>query len=286
MYKRCIKAMAILAVLVVSLISISSSAVPHAMSDLYKGECGAELSVPAPGILKNDIKSFNPLQVQDPETISIDPRYGTLTVNEDGSFFYEAAENIAPGTYVTFKYSATDGSKTTNRALVKIQISCACRGTAPDVTVCPGTKITPRLLIEEGALCTGCRDVKPKFDLRKIPAHPAAGACYPYTLSCLGCGVVKGNVCFEGCDFVYEPMGFSIPVENCPDVLPTEEQIIDLAGLECTCDSAPQITDIKWIEEDEMGVLIGEYTATCGSGECGSSITGQFEARGYCEQYQ
>jgi len=98
--------------------------------------------------------------------------------------------------YVTFKYRATDGKKTTNQALVKIQIFCACRSTAPDVTVCPGTKITPKLLIAEGALFTGCRDVMLKFDLRKIPAHPAAGACCPYTLSCLGCALVKGSVCF------------------------------------------------------------------------------------------
>lgn len=358
MCNRCMKAIAVLAVLMVSLISVSSAAGPHAMPDLYKGQCGVELSVSAPGILINDAKSVNLLQVLDPEAISIDQKYGTLAVNEDGSFIYDAAQNIAPGTYVTFKYRATDGTKKTNQALVKIQIFCACRGTAPDVTVCPGTKITPKFLIAEGARCSGCRDATPKFDLRKIPAHPAAGAFYPYTVSCPGCGLVKGNVYFsdsctitsvpftvcsdviptvemieanggvscgdvcdaapeisdihrvlnhweytitcttdectttetgivnieQRCDFVSEPMGFTNPIENCPDVLPTKDQIMALAGLECTCGSTPQITDIKWVAEDESSLSIGEYTATCGSGECGSSVVGQFEPRVDCNQ--
>jgi hypothetical protein len=357
MCKRCMKAIAVLAVLVISLISVSSAAGPRAMPDLYTGQCGVELSVPAPGILANDVKSANPLQVLDPDTISIDPKYGKLTVNKDGSFSYDVAQNVASGTYVTFKYKATDGSKTTSQALVKIQIFCACRGTAPDVTVCPGTMITPNFLIAEGALCTGCRDAMPRFDLSKIPARPEAGACYPYFVSCPSCVRIAGNVCFsdsctitstpntvcsdaiptiemieangevscgdcdstldisdlhivgnhweytitcttddctttetgivnieQRCGFVSEPMGFTNPIENCPDVLPTKDQIIASAGLECTCGPTFKIIDIKWIGMDENGMLIGEYTATCGTEECGSSFTGQFEARMDCDQ--
>jgi len=120
------------------LISIPSAAGPRAMPDLYKGQCGVEQSVPAPGILKNDTKSSGQ-QVLEPEKISIDPKYGSLTANKDGSFVYDAAQYIAPGTYVTFNYRATDGSQKISSALVKIQISCLCRGAAPDITVCNST---------------------------------------------------------------------------------------------------------------------------------------------------
>ena len=53
----------ILAALLISLISISSAAAPRAMPDLYQGKCGVELSVPAPGLLANDMPSGKPLKV-------------------------------------------------------------------------------------------------------------------------------------------------------------------------------------------------------------------------------
>ncbi len=261
MHNRFMKTIAVLAVLVISLISVSSAANPRAMSDLYKAECGVELSVPAPGILTNDVKSSGQLQVLDPEKISIDPKYGTLTVNEDGSFVYDASPNIAQGTYVTFNYKATDGSKKTSPALVKIQISCICRGIAPEVTVCPGTKITSKFLISEGAQCTGCRDVTPKLDLRKIPAHPVAGACYPYTVSCSNCGAIEGQVCFsDSCTIT------SAPFTVGPDVKPGAEQIMIEGSVTCDCDAPLAISKIHKVEDH------WEYTIT-GESECGS-ITG------------
>jgi VCBS repeat-containing protein len=267
------KTIAVLAVLVLSLISVSSAAGLRATPDLFKGQCGVELSVPAPGILNNDVRSSGQLQVFNSEKISIDPKYGTLTVNEDGSFVYDAALNIAQGTYVTFYYKATDGSKKTSTALVKIQISCVCRGIAPDVTVCPSTKITSNFLISEGARCTGCRDMTPKFDLRKIPAHPVAGTCYPYTASCSGCGLVTGHVCFDG---ITPPLVF--PIMDCPAELPTPGQVIALSGLSCGCGPKPKITDIHWISQPQDDVWTGEYTYTCTSADGStSSGVGQFE---------
>ena len=260
MYNRCMKAIAVLAVLVISLVSISLAADPRAMADIYQGQCGVELYVPAPGILDNDVKSSGQLQVLDPEKISIDPKYGTLTVNKDGSFDYNAAENIAQGTYVTFHYKATDGRKKTGSALVKILISCVCCGAAPDVTVCPGTKITSKLLMSEGARCTGCRDVTPKFDLREIPSHPVAGTCYPYTVSCSGSGLVTGHVCFEGCTIM------SSPFKVGPDVTPTIDQILRDGSVDCNCDTTPEISNIHLVGDH------WEYTITCPS-ECGS-VTG------------
>jgi len=98
----------VLVVLMISLISLSSATGLRAMPELYKGQCDEKLSVPAPGILKNDIKSVNPMQVQNPEMISIDPKYGTLKVNADGSFDYQASKNFPTSTYVFFYYRATD----------------------------------------------------------------------------------------------------------------------------------------------------------------------------------
>lgn len=184
--------------------------------------------------------------------------------------------------FIRFKYKATDGAKKTGQALVKSRYPVyfvALHQTSQSVRA---RKSPPHLLMSEGARCTGCSDVTPKFDLRKIPSKPVAGTCYPYTITCindLGCTATKiGIVNIEqSCGFVSEPTIFTNPIENCPDLLPTEEQIMASAGLECTCpDSTPVTTDRHWIGEDENGVVFGDYTATCGSEECGSSVTGQF----------
>jgi hypothetical protein len=252
------KTIAVLAVLVVSLISVSSAAGPRAMPDIYKGQCGVELSVPAPGILTNDIKSASPLQVKDPEKISIDPKYGTLKVSADGSFVYDAAQNIPTSTYVTFNYAATDGISITSLALVKIAVSCKCHGAAPDITVClDSVAITPDFLMSKGAGCMGCRDATPKFDLRKIPARPVAGATYPYTVSCPSCNVVTGHVTFVGpCDVSWNPF----PI--CAGAIPTPVQVLVGGSITCSCDTAPIISNIHLVGDH------WEYTITCQS-ECG-----------------
>lgn len=171
MNSRWIKVLVVLTVALISMISISSAAGLRAMPDLFTGQCGVELSVPAPGILKNDVKSMSPIQVKNPGAITIDPKYGILKVSADGSFVYDAAANFPSGTYVNFNYAVTDGINVSNSALVKIAVSCMCHGAAPDITVCLGTvKITPEYLMSQGAGCMGCRDATPKFDLSQIPA--------------------------------------------------------------------------------------------------------------------
>ena len=258
MYKRCIKIIAVLAVLLISLISISSAAGPRAMPDLYKGECGVELSVLAPGILGNDIKTTSALQVLNPEMISIDPKYGTLKVNADGSFIFNSAQNFPSSTNVYFYYSATDGITVTNQALVKIAVFCKCHGAAPDVNVCLGTAIiTPEFLISKGAGCLGCRDVTPKFDLSKIPAQPVVGQCYPYTVSCPGGNIATGSVCFRGSCNIR-----SVPFAVCSGITPTAAQILAQGSILCSCDTTPEISNIHIVGDH------WEYTITCQS-ECG-----------------
>ena len=252
MNRRLMNATAVLAVLLISLISISSAAGLHAMPDLYRGQCGVELSVPAPGILKNDMKSAGPLEVLDPEMVSINPKYGTLKINADGSFIYDASQNFPSGTYVYFYYRTTDGKTVSNQALAKIAVSCVCHGAAPDITVPPGTAITPKLLMSEGAGCMGCRDVAPKFDLSKIPVSAKAGACYPYIVLCPDGSRTEGHVCFSGsCEPEWEP--FTV----CPGVTPNAELILASGSVTCGCDATPAISNI---------LLVGdhwEYTITC-----------------------
>jgi hypothetical protein len=95
----------------------------HIVNELYRASCGVPLEVSADhGILANDrIGAI----VINPESITIDPKYGTLSVEEDGSFVYDPALNIASGTYVTFKYSATNGvCDALGQGTAKIQVYC------------------------------------------------------------------------------------------------------------------------------------------------------------------
>ena len=95
-------------------------------NDLYTAKCGEDKVVPASqGILANDPTA---IAVIDPGSITINPVYGTIEVNEDGSFVYHAAEVIPSGTYVQFTYTATNGvCSASNSATAKIQIICPCR---------------------------------------------------------------------------------------------------------------------------------------------------------------
>jgi hypothetical protein len=234
----------VLVVLLISLISISSAAGLRAMPELYRGQCGEKMSVPAPGILKNDIKSVNTLQVLNPEKISIDPKYGTLKVNADGSFDYSASQDFPASTYVYFYYRATDGISVSSAALVKIAVSCICHGAAPDVAVPMGTRIVPDLLMQESAGCMGCRDVTPKFDLSKIPAQLKDGTCYPYTVYCPGGSRTTGQVCFEEiCEPSWQP--FTV----CRGVTPTAEQILAEGMVSCNCDLVPEISNIHLVDD-------------------------------------
>ena len=265
----------ILAALLISLISISSAAALRAMPDLYQGKCGVELSVPAPGLLANDMPGGKPLKVSTWTT----PSVGTLTVDPSGSFVFKPPQNVPTGTYVYFYYTATDGTAVTGSTLVKIAVSCTCHGAAPDVNVCSGTEITPAFLISKGAGCMGCRDATPKFDLSKIPAQPVAGQCYPYTVICPSCAVVTGRVCFNApCEISF--VAFPVPTDCAGHLLPTAAQILELGNVKCGCDATPLISDIHWVEPtpEVANEWIGEYTVTCTPRNgCGATEeTGQF----------
>ncbi len=261
MNNRSMKTTAVLTVLLISLISISTAVGLKASSDSYSGQCGVELSVPAPGILKNDAQNPSLLQVVNPESITIDPKYGTITVNADGSFVYDVPENIGTSAVVTFTYKATDGKVISNEATVKITVSCRCHGAAPDVTVCLGTEVTPEFLMSEGAGCFGC-DSTGVWDLSAIPDDPEAGVSYQYTVSCPGCSMFTGHVIFEApCEPAW------VPFTVCEETEVTETLIRENGHVSClfegqVCDTTPEISDIHEVDDH------WEYTITCQS-ECG-----------------
>jgi len=98
-------------------------------NDLYTASCNEVKVVDADkGILANDPAGS---VVLNPESITIDPKYGTLEVNEDGSFVYDptvATGRINSGSYVIFKYNANNGyCDSKYPGIAKIQVSCPRR---------------------------------------------------------------------------------------------------------------------------------------------------------------
>lgn len=95
-------------------------------SELYTASCKEVKVVDASkGILANDQPSA---VVLNPKSITIDPKYGTIEVHEDGSFVYDptvATGRLYSGIYVTFKYSANNGlCDSKYPATAKIQVRC------------------------------------------------------------------------------------------------------------------------------------------------------------------
>ena len=108
------------------------------------------------GLLANDPTAT---AVLDPDSITIDAKYGTLDVNADGSFVFDPSPNILSGTYVQFKYNATNGvCQARYPGLAKILVSCKCRTQVANVNLClPTTLAEIRQKLEAaGVGCFGC----------------------------------------------------------------------------------------------------------------------------------
>ena len=92
-------------------------------SEAYRAQCGVPLVVDAShGILYNDRIGATVIA---PELITIDPKYGTIAVEADGSFVYDPAPGLPRTSTVTFKYGATDGvCDATGQATAKISVTC------------------------------------------------------------------------------------------------------------------------------------------------------------------
>ncbi|MFZ1316066.1 Ig-like domain-containing protein [Methanothrix sp.] len=206
MYNRLLKGILILGVLLALMASLSSAATcPWLIrGELYTAQCGVIKEVPeSKGLLANDPQA---IEVLDPELITIDPKYGSIKVAANGSFIYSPSPNIRQGTYVWFKYNATNGRcKSLYPAIAKIQIRCTCRPNIPTIDpICLPTTLGEirDILTEAGAGCYGCGDVSPIIDLSRIGVdkngNPIAGT-YSFCVKCPGCKEQCGQISLIDC---------------------------------------------------------------------------------------
>jgi hypothetical protein len=273
MYSKWIKCGFILAMLFVSMVSLSMAACPWFIkNELYTAQCGVEKVVPAiAGLLANDPSAVS---VLNPEDITIDEKYGTLDVNADGSFDFNPSPDIQPGTYVTFQYGATNGACDAKYlGIAKIQVSCKCRPNVADITLClPQTLASIRqALIDAGVGCLGCGAAPYTLDLSKIKLVPGI---YDYALKCSGCNVEFGKVTLTtGCTAVAPPFSFCEGTVTFAQLQAMINSGADCAG--AGCDQAPVI-DTADVTVDANGFVTGgSYTATCGAGsDCSDDATG------------
>ncbi len=203
-----IKRVLIISILLILVSSLSSAKCPWFIRDeLYYAQCGVIKVVPeSQGILANDAQA---VAVLDPESITIDPKYGFIKVAANGSFVYSPSPNIPQGTYVQFKYNATSAEcKAQYPSTAKLQISCSCLTNIPSIDpIClPADLDDIRDILEEaGAGCIGCGDVTALIDLDDVDldknGRPVAGT-YSFCIDCSGtqsrCGQIILRDCADG----------------------------------------------------------------------------------------
>ena len=271
MYSKWIKSGFVLAMLLVSMVSLSMAACPWLIkNELYTAQCGVEKIVPASaGLLANDPTAT---AVLNPDDVTIDEKYGTLDVRADGSFVFDPSPDIQSGTYVQFKYNATNGvCAATVAGLAKIQVSCKCRPQVANVTLCLPTTLAEIKdeLIDAGVDCLACGTAPTPIDLTQVQLAPGT---WPFFVKCPGCQAARGWITLvPGCTAVAPDLEFCGPV--------TLAQVLAgiNAGADCTgtgCDQAPVI-DTSGLNVVGEFVTGGSYTATCGAGsECADTDTG------------
>jgi len=97
---------------------VVTNAPPAAQADVYSVGAGATFTIPAPGVLANDI---------DPESgpltavVATNPGKGSLTLQPNGSFSYTSNPGFAGSD--TFTYRASDGTTVSNDATVTIVVT-------------------------------------------------------------------------------------------------------------------------------------------------------------------
>ncbi len=101
---------------------------PVAANDAYSTNLNTPRTIPAPGVLSNDVDVDH-----DDLTAMVvsSPAHGTVTLNANGSFTYTPAANYSGPD--SFTYKANDGTADSNVATVSITV------TAPVVTLGPST---------------------------------------------------------------------------------------------------------------------------------------------------
>jgi len=96
---------------------------PTAVDDRYSTTVGATLTVPAPGVLANDVDDSG---VGLTAALVTSPAHGTLTLNADGSFTYQT--NLTAAGEDSFDYTASDGTTVSDPATVTITVTGGSTG--------------------------------------------------------------------------------------------------------------------------------------------------------------
>jgi hypothetical protein len=105
----------------------------------------------------------------------------------------------------------------------RVNIEPPCVPTAQNFTICSNVTLTEQMIRAEGVpSCDGCDATPAISNINLVGDH------LEYTITCttdLGCTArAIGVVDIEQlCGFVSEPVGFPIPPELCPDILPNEQ---------------------------------------------------------------
>src|SRR5205823_4597148 len=92
---------------------------PEAHNDYYSTPQGTPLGVAAPGVLSNDAGGATDHALT--AVLVHAPEQGTLTLNADGSFKYEAPANFYG--IASFTYQAANGTANSNTATVTIYVT-------------------------------------------------------------------------------------------------------------------------------------------------------------------
>jgi hypothetical protein len=155
-------------------------------------------------------------------------------------------------------------------------------------TICSDDEPTETLILANAAVSCGDCDSTPEIsDIHKV-ADTGEYTDWEYTITCESvCGPETEVGTFRlvpFCGFEEDPLGFTLPAGNCnPLTLPTNAEIIEWAGLECTCpDSTPVISNVVEITQPGDEFRTWRYDAFCGSDEypeCGKTVPGQFDNR-------
>jgi hypothetical protein len=119
---------------------------PVANPDVFTTTENVTLEVPAPGVLANDFDDGGVLTA----VLDIDPTYGALTFNGDGSFTYTPTQNF----YGTdgFTYYVTDGLNNSNSAEVTIWVTAVNEAPIANDDFYSATQDTPLVVSAPGVL--------------------------------------------------------------------------------------------------------------------------------------
>ena len=102
---------------------VATNVAPVAISDSFAARPSATLTVPAPGVLANDIDIDGDVLSATPVA---GPAHGTLALNEDGSFSYAPAPGFVGSD--SFTYTASDGRLQAGPATVTVAVTYAFTG--------------------------------------------------------------------------------------------------------------------------------------------------------------